>query len=420
MHEVRDAVGRQTSLLVKRLGKEAGFDLVRIGSAAPLYVEGERYLAWVDEGRQGDMGWITAERARRSSIPGATLPDAHSIISVALAYGRRDRPGDARDRGRIARYAWGRDYHQELGQRLTTFAASLEAAFGGNHRWFVDTGPLMDKALAARSGLGWYGKNTNVLTEHFGSYVMLGEIVTTLHLTPDVSLNRDCGSCSLCVTACPTGALGPAYAIDARKCISYLTIEHRGAIPFEYRDAIGAWVFGCDICQDVCPPAVRPYVTGQQDTRRWQREVRAHIRAAHGKTDVSTPYQGSDVEDAGNAAFKGTGAREAVDLFWLLSLSHAQYLDAFRGTAIRRAKVWMLRRNAAVALGNVGSEEAIAPLFTSLQNDDHPLVRGHAAWALGKLAHRIGDPDIRMDLERTLEAEADDGARFEITTALML
>jgi epoxyqueuosine reductase len=396
------------------------------------------------------MQWMTPAHAERSSDPASILPSAESVVCVGMSYwaGHR-RPGNGQ-MGKVARYAWGADYHAVIGDRLERLAASLRAEFGGESRWYVDTGPMMDKALAARSGLGWYGKNTNILTEEFGSWVLLGEIITTVHLPADEPLQKDCGSCRLCVVACPTGALGPEYAIDANKCISYLTIEHRGSIPVELRPAIGSWVFGCDICQDVCPPTMEPHLQSPSERRQWAHEVRQLVAGGssavrHQPTPADRDTRTHDADARGparNLAPTSTalppaspstappgrggappplfehGTKQEYDLRWLLHLTHEQYLNAFRGSAIRRAKVWMLRRNAAVALGNTGDASCLADLGTALRTDEHPLVRGHAAWAVGRIGQREAAQAARQALDEALHLEADADVRREITAAL--
>lgn len=402
------------SARVKELGREAGFDLVRIVSVQSLEIERGRYLAWIGEGRQGEMRWMTPDRAVRSSHPRTVLSDARSIISVAMEYGGGLPPAARHLTGRVARYAWGADYHQVLGEKLQLFSAALQDEYGGQHRWYVDTGPLMDKALAVRSGLGWYGKNTNILTERFGSWVVLGEIVTTLGIEPDASLNRDCGACRLCSVACPTGALQPDYSIDARLCISYLTIEHRGPIPRELRASMGNWVYGCDICQEVCPPSQKPYLASSEDSAQWKTLVRGYV----GRED-STDSKDLEIRQPVDPE-NGTGAHATYDLIWLLKLTHEQYLAAFRGTAVRRAKVWMLRRNAAVALGNSGNAECVAPLLGALGGDEHPVVRSHAAWALGRLSSRLPSVVVKEQLVNALACEAEEQVREEIEAAIEL
>jgi epoxyqueuosine reductase len=199
------------------------------------------------------MRWLTPEWAEKASEPAKLLPNAHSVVCVALSYSGRPAGATPEGCGRIARYAVGWDYHALMRDRLDLLARGIESA-GGAVRPFVDTAPTMDKALAVRAGLGWQGRNTNVLSRKLGSFIFLGGVITDLVLEPDVPAVDGCGACRACVVACPTGALKGDYTIDARLCISYLTIEHRGPIPRELRPLIGDWVFGCDICQDVCPP----------------------------------------------------------------------------------------------------------------------------------------------------------------------
>jgi len=273
----------------------------------------------------------------------------------------------------------------------------------------------MDKALAARAGLGWYGKNTNVLTESFGSFVLLGEIITSLELAIDAALEKNCGSCRLCLIACPTGALGPEYSIDSRKCISYLTIEHRGPVPRELRPLMGNWVFGCDICQDVCPPSMSPFLEDAATRRDWLRQVRKLVKGEPLDELHATEASSRGVQQ--NAFYSGD-PRSSLDLFWLLSLSHEDYVAAFRGTSIKRAKAWMLRRNAAIALGNVGDESAVDRLALSMRGDDTAVVRGHAAWGLGRIGERGISEAVREPLERAVEDEDEEEVRGEILFAL--
>lgn len=364
---------------------------------------------------------MTPERADRSSNPAGALAGAKSVICLGMAYWSGHRTSPMESRGKVARYAWGDDYHTVIGERLDQLAALLRAEFGAEYRWFVDTGPIMDKALAARSGLGWYGKNTNLLTEPFGSFVLLGEIITSLDLSLDEPMHRDCGSCRLCVVACPTGALGPDYTIDATRCISYLTIEHRAAIPVDLRAAMGSWVFGCDICQDVCPPTMAPYLKSGEERRAWAGEVRRTIGSDPvSPSSTQLEYSPSGADAASSHPLFERPIRQTLDLIWLLHLTHAQYLEAFRGTAIKRAKVWMLRRNAAVALGNVGDERCVGRLSVALNEDEHPVVRGHAAWALGQIAVRTGAPEAIDALGVALTREQDAGVIEEIVAARAL
>jgi epoxyqueuosine reductase len=274
---------------VKALAMAAGFDAVGIAHAEVLQPERERYLRWVEEGRQGEMRWITPEWVTKATDPSALLSPARSIVCVALSYAGPPVGPTPPGHGRVARYAWGRDYHAVLGERLRQLSDGLKA-LGGTARPFVDTAPTMDKALAVRAGLGWQGRNTNVLNQKLGSFVYLGGVITDLELESDEPVPDGCGSCRLCVRACPTGALKGDYTIDARLCISYLTIEHRGPIPRALRPLMGDWVFGCDICQDVCP-----VVTSIQD-RAYPQERQKRIKhvqelvrfAAHRRSQCRT------------------------------------------------------------------------------------------------------------------------------------
>jgi epoxyqueuosine reductase len=403
------------SRTIKELGAAAGFDLVGISPATPLRADRARYLEWLEAGRQGSMAWMTAERAMASTDPTALVAEARSVISIGLSYWSGHRPPEAPNSGKIARYAWGRDYHRVMGSRLDRMVGALQKRFGGEHKWCVDTAPALDRALAARSGLGWVGKNSNVLSEKFGSFVLLGEIITTLEIEPDEPLERDCGSCKLCVIACPTRAIGPDRSIDSRKCISYLTIEHRGSIPHEYRPLMGNWVFGCDICQDVCPPTMRPHLQSIEERRAWAADVRRQVNSAEKSGRVDSSRR---LDAVGGHPLFHDGVRPAIDLVWLLHLTHDEYLEAFRDTSIKRAKVWMLRRNAAVALGNVGTAEVIPAVTQAMRDDEHPLVRGHAAWALGRLGDRHGAENVGPVLVGAMRDEEDTAVREEMAGAL--
>jgi len=241
---------------VKARALGCGFDAVGICGAGLLEPERERYLAWYEEGRQADMKWITHDWIERAARPSLQFPRARSVVCVAASYAGKPTGPTPANTGRIARYAQGHDYHEVLGERLKKLADEL-VDLGGNSRAFVDTAPTMDKALAVRAGIGWQGRNTMLLSTRLGSFTYLGGLLSDLELEPDEPESDGCGSCRLCVRACPTGALSGDYTIDSRLCISYLTIEHRGPIPRSLRSQIGDWVFGCDICQDICPPVTR-------------------------------------------------------------------------------------------------------------------------------------------------------------------
>ncbi|HEX2986747.1 MAG TPA: tRNA epoxyqueuosine(34) reductase QueG, partial [Chloroflexota bacterium] len=281
-------------------------------------------------------------------------------------------------RGRIARYALGDDYHDVLLSRVRQLLDAVSSSLGTRPagRFFVDSSPLSERAVAARAGLGWFGKNSCLLTSR-GSWMLLAEIVTDLELQPDEPVRRDCGRCRICLDRCPTGALVGPYRLDARRCISYLTIEHRGAIPADLRPLIGDRIFGCDVCQEVCP----------------------HNRLAR------------PCDEQAFAPRAGVGASPA--LLPLMSMDGARFKAMFRGSPVLRTKRRGLLRNVAVALGNSGDPAAVPALSAGL-GDPEPLVRGHAAWALG----RIGGIQARSALERALAAEADDEVRREIIAAL--
>jgi epoxyqueuosine reductase len=337
----------ERTALVKTLALEAGFDLV--GIAAPEPPPGiERFAEWVSRGYGGGMRYL-AEQLERRCDARVAFPWARSLVCVALQY---DTPhpysvNAPRGRGWISRYAWGDDYHEVMGEYLERVAAALVAALGP-FRWraYVDTGPLVERAYAARAGLGWQGKNTCLIHPFHGSWLFLGELVTDLALDPDAAHPDRCGRCTACLEACPTGALVAPGVLDARRCISTLTIEEKGAIPEEWRGPIGRQVFGCDICQDVCP---------------WNRRRRQR----------------------GPSVFAPRPGTVAPDLEALAVLGAEEYRSVFRGSPIRRAKRRGLLRNVSVALGNVSTPGRRAAL-ERLSSDGEALVREHARWAMAR------------------------------------
>jgi epoxyqueuosine reductase len=335
---------------VKVEGRGLGFDLVAIGPAVPPD-RGPAFEAWLDAGYAGTMGYLERGRGRRLD-PGQVLPGARSLVACALNYYQgADGPGPAH----VARYAWGDDYHDVLAPRLAALLDAIRAgAPGAEGRAYVDTGPVLERELAARAGLGWVGKNTMLLHPALGSFFFVGVILTTAELGFDAPLADRCGTCTRCLEACPTGAFVAPYVLDARRCIAYLTIEHRGPIPAELRPGLGGLAFGCDVCQDVCP---------------WNR--RAPVTA--------------------EAAFL---ARDLPDLAGLATLDDETYRRRLRGSPLRRARRRGLARNGAVALGNGRDPAAGAALARALEDAD-PDVREHAAWALARLAARSDGDDDR-------------------------
>jgi epoxyqueuosine reductase len=317
------------------------------------------------------------EYAARASDPGALLPGARSVVCVALPYGVPAPARCAPLSGRVSNYAWSADYHARLRELLAAVAREIDAAAGAPVTAIAcDTRPLAERAFAARSGVGWVGKHTNVIAPSLGSFVFLGEIVTTLELPADAPSRKSCGDCVRCVQACPTRALRGDYTMDANRCISDLT-QRKGSIPPELRPLMGDWVWGCDICQLVCPPTAAAPDAGAQ----W-------------------------------APRDADGARPS--LVALLRLRRGEFERRYRQTAMGWRGAAVLRRNAAVALGNALDRSAVGALSESLLDDPNPVVRGHVAWALG----RIGSPAAIAALRRGYAAERSHSVGAEILSAL--
>ena len=308
-----------------------------------------RAAAWIAEGRHGTMRWMARQTERRGD-PSALLPGAKTVISVAANYYRGDWPApDGAPRGAVARYAWGRDYHKRMKRRLVRLGRTIPAlAPGAGWTTAVDARPFLDRAFAERAGVGWIGKNTNLIRKEEGSWCFLGAIVTDIALPPDAPARNYCGTCVRCIGACPTGAITAPYRLDARRCISYLTIEHDGPIPLEMRPLIGTRIFGCDDCQEVCP---------------WNR--------------FAVPSADPD--------FAERPDQQAPELIPLLALDGPAFRKRFEGTALLRAGRDRFVRNVAVALGNAGDSRAIPALERAAAHDTNAQVREHAAWALARL-----------------------------------
>ena len=356
---------------VKECALELGFDLVGIASAEAFSEHESVTLQRIRAGLMDGLPWFTEARVRRGCDPQTLLPGARSIVTVGMSYYlHQEEPREgASPTGRVARYAWGDDYHKVIKERLRGLTDRLSEELGRevSARWYVDDGPMLDRAAAERGGIGWFGKNTNILTRSHGSWVFLGQLVTDLELEPDPPLKKTCGSCVRCIDACPTGAIVAPYVIDNARCISHLTIENRGPIPREYRPLMYDWVFGCDICQDVCP---------------------VNLKAAHAREQAFRKRRFAYPE-----------------LVSLLRMSNEEFRERFRNSPAKRAKRSGLRRNACVALGNSGDRGAVPALVEALGDDD-PLVRGHAAWALGRLGGESAICGLQGALEREDEAEA--------------
>jgi len=364
--------------MIATLARELGF-----ARAAIVPIESPRrhdlYTSWLARGHGGEMAYLASpEHVEARADLRTLLSSARALIVVALAYGKDDPvPADRLLRGRIARYARGVDYHLVLRDRLVLLADRLAAELGRPvaSRPCIDSAPVLEREWAERGGLGFVAKNTMLIAPGVGSYVVLGELLVDAELTPtapEAPAKPRCGSCRSCLDACPTHAFIDAYLLDARRCISYLTIEHQGVIPRELRAAIGTWVFGCDICQEVCP-----------------------FNAGTGEPPEPL-LTARSVEHA------------VPDLIALAAKGANQLRQFVRRTALRRVSREVLLRNIAVALGNTGAAEAVPALVALLANRV-PLVRVHAAWALGQLgarailaAHADDDPEVRAEIAAAL------------------
>jgi epoxyqueuosine reductase len=314
---------------------------------------GQRLRAWLDLGSHGEMSWMENRAALRAH-PQALWPEAACVIMLGMSYAPDRDPlalSHNPERGRISAYAQGRDYHDVVKKALKALARWLVEAGGGQLKVFVDTAPVMEKPLAAAAGLGWQGKHTNLVSRTHGSWLFLGAIMTTLDLPPDPEHPDHCGSCTACQTACPTNAFPAPYQLDARRCISYLTIEHKGPIPHEFRTAIGNRIYGCDDCLAVCP---------------WNRFA--------------------DAAQA-NIAFAPREGMDGPALAELLGLDDASFRTRFAGSPIKRIGRDRLVRNACIAAGNSENYALIAPL-TRLATDPCDIVAEAANWALGEIGAR--------------------------------
>ena len=356
--------------------REQGFILTGFASLRVLRERREFFARWLAEGRAADMGWLARYPERRIN-PQVLDPRLRSVVSLAYPY-TPPRPPDCdwrtELRGRIAAYALGPDYHDVVLRKARAVAEALATAVpGAISRVYVDTGPVFDREWAAEARLGWFGRNTNLLNRYHGSYFFLAEILTDAEFEPTGEPYREhCGTCRRCLDLCPTGALTDGYLLEPRLCISYLTIEHRGPIPREMRSRLGNWIFGCDVCQEVCP---------------WN-DDRTRAAAVNEALMPSLPE--------------------------LMALDDDGFRRQFGRSAIKRTKRRGLLRNAAVVLGNSGNPAAIPVLGRALTSEPEPLVRSHAAWALGQ----IGGREALRALEAARNREPDESVAAEIALAL--
>jgi len=339
-------MGAMDAALIKSRAAELGLDVCGITSAEPAR-HAAFYQQWTAEGRAGEMRWLEREPERRTD-PRKVLPEAKSIIVAGLNYWQAQPKG----RGRIARYALGEDYHHVLLEKLEALAAEIAVSSREKTKIYVDTGPVLEKPLAERAGLGWQGKSTMLIHTKLGPWLLLGEIITTLELEPDAPQRDHCGSCSRCITACPTGAITGPYQLDARRCIAYLTIELKGSIPEELRPLIGDRVYGCDECLDVCP---------------WNRFA---------QTTREARFLAKEEDDGRDR------------LHALLEISQAEFKRRFARSPILRVKRRGLLRNVCVVLGNIGTVDDLPALRRAAEHEE-PLVREHAAWAVKEIEKRV-------------------------------
>jgi epoxyqueuosine reductase len=372
----------ELTIEIKAEARRLGFDLVGVTTPDPP-PHLDVYKRWLALGRHGEMRYLERESAvRRRSDPHEILPQCRSILVVGMNYTVGEGIGPD-PMVKIASYALGEDYHEVLIARLKILCDFISQKVGSPivHRMYTDTGPILEREFAQRAGLGWIGKNTCLINPERGSYFLLGEVLLELELEPDHPFVYDrCGSCTRCVEACPTECILPDRTLDARRCLSYLSIELRGSIPYELRSSMGSWIFGCDICQQVCPWNLR-FARSSQESAFLPR------------------------------AFLGQCSLEDF-----LSLNEETFRSELRDSPLRRAKLSGILRNAAIVAGNRGDVDLIPSLEGNLKGNSEALVRAHAAWALGRIGGeralpvlreayvREGDPSVRSEIESAIKA----------------
>lgn len=341
--------------------RELGFDSCRV-AACSTPAHADEFDDWLDGGAHGEMEYMARATEKRRE-PQKILHGAKSIIVLALNYFQGDEPEwrlaaaetaattEAGARGRIARYAWGDDYHDVIAAKLDKIDIFLRD-FGGRQKCYVDTGPVLERDHAAQAGIGWHGKSTMLIDEKLGTWFFLAEILTTLELPADDPARDRCGTCERCINACPTGAITAPHKLDARRCISYLTIELKSSIPLELRSLIGDRIFGCDDCLDACP---------------WNRFAKVSRESAFAARESTTAYALRDY----------------------LRLDEAEFRDRFRNSPIKRIKRRGFLRNVCVALGNIGTNEDL-PALERAALDSETLIAEHAAWAINRIRERSG------------------------------
>ncbi len=371
---------------VKAEAQRLGFQLVGVTTPDPpphLSV----FEDWLKSDLHGEMVYLEKDPARqRRADPRLVLPDCRSILVLGVRYPPpqvAQPAGVGSPSGKVASYAWGEDYHDVLPERLKSLVSFIEDHVGHPipNRWYTDTGPILERDLAQRAGLGWIGKNTCLINPKLGSYFLLAEILLGIDLEVDAPFVPDhCGTCRRCLDACPTGCILENRTLDARRCISYLTIELKGAIPVGLRPKMGEWIFGCDICQQVCP---------------WNQRF---------------------ASEDGDQAFSPRSGLPHPNLIQEMGLPPQEFNRKFKGSPVKRSKRRGYLRNVAVGLGNRGDQEAVPALVEALVNDPESLVRRHAAWALGEIGGDAAREGLRASLQREEDTEVLGEIRAAITT----
>jgi epoxyqueuosine reductase len=380
IHSMSNLSTQELTARIKAEARRLGFDLVGVtGPAPPPHLD--VYHQWLESGQHGDMAYLANERSVHiRSDPHLILAECQAMLVVAVNYLPRDRTQVMENAPHVASYALGDDYHNVLIERLKQMMVFIERQVERPvpHRMYTDTGPLLEREFAQRSGLGWIGKNTCLINPSHGSYLLLAELLLGVRLEPDTPFQEDrCGTCTRCIDACPTSCILPNRTIDARHCVSYLTIEHKGITPHELRQKTGEWLFGCDICQQVCP---------------WNR--------------FAKPTQ--------DPAFQPRSFLNPPDLERFLNLPPESWKEPLRNSPLLRSKRRGLLRNAAIVAGNKRDHTMIPHLTELLLHDPEPSVRGHAAWALAQ----IGGEDALTVLRNVKETETEPSVLFEIESGL--
>src|ERR671933_1393503 len=372
---------REARRILEEKARAAGFDLVGVARAEPLVRGGGRLKEWQEAGMAADMGYMRRPVGLLSN-PRRLQKSARSVVSLGVSYYPGEHPENTEGGGRVARYAWGKDYHLVIKERLRELRAELEVALGCRirARAFTDAVPLLERSAAQHAGLGFFGRNSCLINQNMGSYFFIADLILDQEIEPDAEGTGTCGKCTRCMTACPTGAIKAPGVVNARLCISYLTIENKSGIPRELREAVGDWAFGCDICQEVCP-----YNKRKATVSRWP-------------------------EFSANS-----GAGPYLEITEVLCIrTDEEFEERFGETPLTRPGRAGLLRNCCVVAGNLKLKEAVPALVSCLREDASSLVRGHAAWALGE----IGGSMAERALGKALEEESDGECREEIEYAL--